>query len=300
MRKVPFVVAAGVLLFAPVTAHATTPPPGTAVEVGPAVMPVMPALPASAVPVNTVTVTMADYSFDLPAEVPAGPTRWVGVNAGAEEHHMTIVRFAEGQTLDGLFGDFLADPTATLNKYEFVPGPQAVAPGGVEAIDADLEPGSYVAVCVIPDAQGVPHAAKGMVKPFTVTGEAAAASTVSAVPAAPGIQLEEYKIVVPDSILPGVMRIENIGSIAHEAAIYRVKNGATFEQAKAVLLDPASAQGQLPYLPAGGVTAISPHKAAGLVLALQPGTYAFVCFLPITSKNTDHLHEGMIAEVRIG
>lgn len=290
MGKVSLLVAA-VLAIAPATAAATTPPTETE-------PPVTPSFPANAVAVNDVKVTLADFTIDVPAEVPAGPTRWIAANIGAEQHHMTIIRFTEGQTLSQLFTDFTTDATRALATYEFLPGPQAVAAGGVQAIDVDLQPGAYVSVCVIPGADGVPHAAKGMVKPFTVTGEASATSPA---PETPGIELTEYKISVPANLpASGIARIENIGSIAHEAAIYRINDGVTFEQAKAFFVNPAAATGPPPVTPSGGVTAISPGTKAGLVLDLTPGTYAFVCFLPITATNSDHVREGMIAEVTVG
>jgi hypothetical protein len=44
-----------------------------------------------------------------------------------------------------------------------------VSPGVPAWATLHLEPGSYVAVCFVPAADGTPHALKGMVTPFTVS-----------------------------------------------------------------------------------------------------------------------------------
>lgn len=47
-------------------------------------------------------------------------------------------------------------------------GVGAVSAGGQAWVTADLKPGTYVIVCLIPDAKGVPHAALGMLNKITV------------------------------------------------------------------------------------------------------------------------------------
>ncbi len=274
------------------TGTAATTPPGGSANPGTVVTD----LPASAATVNVVPVSLADYRIEVPAEIPAGPTRFVATNVGREEHHMTLVRLAEGQTFAALIADLVADPVVALGKYELVPGPQSVGPGGTQAIDVDLQPGAYVALCVIPDAAGVPHAAKGMITQFTVTGSPAAAT---AVPDGPAIHLEEYRFVADPGLTTGrVVRVENVGGASHEIAFYRVDDGATVDQVIAAMLNPAGAPALPRGTPSGGVTAMSPKHAAGLVLTLRPGAYVAVCFLP-TSDKSDHLHKGMLASVTV-
>jgi hypothetical protein len=49
-------------------------------------------------------------------------------------------------------------------------GIQAMGPGGTGWFSMDLTPGTYVALCFVPDDEtGQPHAAMGMVKFFNVT-----------------------------------------------------------------------------------------------------------------------------------
>ena len=69
-----------------------------------------PAAVASAAP-SAVTVIASDYSFDAPAEVPAGLTTFKLVNRGPSIHHVQLVKLNEGKTFD--------DFTAALKEQGF-------------------------------------------------------------------------------------------------------------------------------------------------------------------------------------
>ena len=44
-----------------------------------------------------------------------------------------------------------------------------MSPGNTVWAVLDLEPGDYIAICFVPDAEsGAPHAMLGMIAPFTV------------------------------------------------------------------------------------------------------------------------------------
>ena len=45
-------------------------------------------------------MTATDYSFDAPAEIPAGLTTFHLVNKGPSIYHVQLVKFGEGKTLD--------------------------------------------------------------------------------------------------------------------------------------------------------------------------------------------------------
>lgn len=239
-----------------------------------------------------VAVTLGDFTIDVPATVPAGPVRFTATNTGAEEHQMALVRLAEGETVDDVLAAVGADPVAAFEDLAFVGGPQGVAPGGTQAMEVDLPAGRYAALCFIPSPDGVPHVMKGMVTEL----EAVTAELPEPVAE---IALGEYQFVVPDDLpATGPVRVINNGAITHELAIYRVADGHTFDEAKGFFLDRASAEGPPPVTAAGGVTPIKPGTSVLVDLDLQPGTYVFICFLP-TADGSDHLHEGMVAEVQI-
>ncbi len=83
-----------------------------------------------------VTVTARDYSFEAPAEVPAGPTTFRLVNAGEQIHHVQRARLDKGKTMDDLFAAFKAGgpPPAWMHEVGGPTAPdtrggQATAPG---------------------------------------------------------------------------------------------------------------------------------------------------------------------------
>ena len=59
-------------------------------------------------------------------------------------------------------------------------GPAVAAPGQKASTFVPLESGTYAMVCNIPDAKGVPHVQKGMIKPLTVTDSEAASTDAPA------------------------------------------------------------------------------------------------------------------------
>lgn len=110
-----------------------------------------------------VDVTATDYAFALAPAPAAGRTSFVMTNEGAERHVMLLFRLAEGATMDqvlasegdeGIEGDELESDSA--------------APGEEAVLTTDLEPGEYGIVCYIPNREGTPHLALGMVTQFTV------------------------------------------------------------------------------------------------------------------------------------
>src|SRR5678809_578427 len=55
---------------------------------------------------NIVTVTATDFSFDAPAEIPAGLTTFRLVNRGPSLHHIQLIKLEEGKTVEDLLGAF--------------------------------------------------------------------------------------------------------------------------------------------------------------------------------------------------
>lgn len=123
----------------------------------------------AAAPEADVRLEMVDYHFDLPDTLPPGESLWAVANAGAEPHFALVFRLNEGKTAE--------DVTAWMTSFA---GPPPVDPGSGTILQTatagetfytpvTLTPGSYVAVCPLPNlASGTPHFADGMVDTFTV------------------------------------------------------------------------------------------------------------------------------------
>ena len=283
---------------APETAAPGTAAPGTAApDTTESATTDAPDTTTSALPApNEVDVALADYSITLPATLPAGPTRFTATNSGVDEHHMTLIRLSDEQQLGDVLTALSTDPAAGVERADLFAGPQAVAAGGQQSNTATLEPGDYVALCVIPGEDGIPHAAKGMLTQFTVTGDE---SEDEAAPRTPSITLKEFGFTVSDDFTGhGLVRVENAGTLPHELVIYRVAADSTYAEAEAFLREGGVVKADSPVIPSGGITAMSAGRSAGADLDLAPGKYVFVCFLPGTD-HMSHLQHGMMREVEV-
>jgi hypothetical protein len=121
-------------------------------------------------PVADATVTMRDFSYTLPDDIRTGAQTWKVVNEGPQLHEMHLMRLAEGKTLDDVIA-FTESPHGPP-PYEGAGGFQAIDPGKSGWMQLNLEPGTYVAICHVPDlanvASGKTHLELGMVQSFTV------------------------------------------------------------------------------------------------------------------------------------
>jgi len=251
--------------------------------------------PAPAAP-QTVTVVATDYHFDLPATLAAGPTTFTIVNHGREAHHLQLERLEQGHSL----ADFLA----ALKKGGPPPawavdvgGPNAADPGGRSLpATVELRPGTYAALCVIPGADGIPHAMKGMVQQFTVRGSPVQPASLAATHDT--ITLTDYAFELPRDLEAGthMVTVRNTGTQSHELVITQPAPGRS---AADVAQWAAHMQGPPPAHFLGGVTAIAPGQTNVLSLALTPGRYALLCFVPDAKDGKPHAAHGMMRDVEI-
>ncbi|MEJ7901370.1 MAG: hypothetical protein WKF63_05950, partial [Thermomicrobiales bacterium] len=254
-----------------------------------------------------VVIVGTEYAFDMPASVAGGWTRITLDNQGAMDHHAMLMRVNDGSTYEDLgaalqggdFGAIFAVATS-------LGGPMA-GPGGTASVIADLEPGQYMAICVIPDDQGVPHVALGMAANFEVTDAVEADAPV----ADARIELVEMMFHgAPAEIAagPAVWEVANIGAQLHEMFIAQLAPGFTFEQISAMLLAPpeATPEGGMdhaspeaammapPFTNIGGVAPMSPGYTNYVPLEFTPGEYFAICFVPDPESGAPHAALGMI------
>lgn len=250
---------------------------------------------AAATP-SVVTVTTGDFTFDAPAEIPSGFTTIRLVNTGSQLHHVQLVRLANGKTA--------ADLAAALKQsgpppswLSFVGGPNAPVPGGgISQAALTLEPGTYALLCLIPGPDGVPHFAKGMVRPLSVVESHGAAAPEPAPDVS--VVLNEYGFVPSVPITAGAhtFRVENHGVQVHEMLLVRMAPG----KHPADLLAWVDKQvGPPPAEPLGGLTGIAPGTHAFFSATFTPGTYAFFCFFPDAKDGAPHAVHGMMKEFTI-
>jgi hypothetical protein len=117
-------------------------------------------------------VTGIDFAFEgIPDSVDAGRAaiRFTNDTEHDEAHEMLVMKRAEG--VDETVTELFELPEEELFSKVM---PMAVAyadeAGGVNVALVDLEPGAYIAICMIPaESDGAPHAVHGMVDEFTVS-----------------------------------------------------------------------------------------------------------------------------------
>ena len=235
-----------------------------------------------------------DFAFSGPDQIEAGLVAVTLMNDGDEPHQANIARFKDGKTI----GDFAAalkqSPTAGLALVDFVGGPNTVNPGASQRVVMSLEAGDYVVLCFVPSADGVPHLAKGMIKPLTVV--ARASQDAQAEPKADAeATLKDFMVMLPATIKAGpqTWKVTNNGPEPHELGLLRLAAGKTLDDVNAFMRQPA---GPPPFAEAGGIGALAPGKSGWFDVDLQPGNYIALCFIPSAAhQGTPHFALGMQA-----
>ena len=137
---------------------------------------------AGAEPPTGATITMFEYGFTLDGALTVGPQVLKIANVGAQPHFTILVRpngpVTKEQVMALLEAEMAGTPTADAAAAAGVSNPDewtivgyagTLSMGATEWITADLEAGTYVLACFVPDIEsGMPHAYLGMVDVVTV------------------------------------------------------------------------------------------------------------------------------------
>jgi uncharacterized cupredoxin-like copper-binding protein len=239
------------------------------------------------------------------SSVKAGPVEVALTNKGKQEHQATLIKLHAGVDLGAIAAASASDPTgaSVFKLFDPAGGPNAVEPGATVTSTQVLSAGSYLMLCFIPDpADNTPHAAKGMVQPFTVT-ENPDIEDLSSVKLADDetgrAGLTEFAFDVPDTVEgKATVQVENTGTQAHEMAIYKLADGKTIDDMKTFFSGPPT--GPPPFTSAGGVSALAPGTEITVDVDLKPGSYALICFLPDSSgSGKAHFELGMLKQVKV-
>lgn len=258
--------------------------------------------PSASAASGTLAITGKEFAFDLPSTVEAGVTTISLNNTGAESHQAQLFKIADGSTLSDVIVALNGDPTGAAALALATPsgGPTGVAPGTTGSASVNLDPGQYAFICFFPGADGIPHFAKGMIAPLTVTGTAASGT----LPAGDAkLTLKDFSFDLKElSAGKHTVSVTNNGPQAHEAGIVKLNDGVTVESAiKALSAPPAPSAppSPPPWTDTGGMAAIAPNTTATFDVDLPAGNYAFVCFVPDATTGKPHVQLGMIGALTI-
>ena len=250
-----------------------------------------------------VTMIATEYAFEMDATTEGGFIRLVMDNQGMEDHHAILFRINDDATMDDFQEALMSGDLGSILGVSSAYGGPNVGPGGTSSIIAFLEPGMYMAVCVIPDADGIPHVAHGMVAPLEVTE---VASDHEAPETTGEISLIDMDFVgLPESVDAGdhVWEVTNDGAQLHEIAVLKLSDGLTVDDVLGLLTgEPTEAIAALqgpPFVSIGGTAPKSQFAVNYLEITLEPGTHVAICFIPDIETGMPHFLMGMIAQFEV-
>lgn len=249
------------------------------------------AMAGSALP--EATFIARDGSFEGPESIPGGWVRLNLENEGPEYYHLQLVKLDPGRTvteLEAALSESLIPPQwATMQG-----GPNAVDPGQSTSAVVYLETGDYALIDTVPDRQGVPHVANGMIRALTVTN----ATHLAEEPTADvTLDLVDFSFVLAQPFTTGqqTIRVNNNGHHVHEVWLTKLGEGKGVNDLLMALAPGAPAEDWV-YNGLGGLTWIEPDKHGYFDVELEPGHYALICFVPDHATGKMHVMLGMVHE----
>jgi hypothetical protein len=243
---------------------------------------------------HTATVTATEFAFAGPDTIQAGWTTFHLVNDGTMFHHLDIARVDSGKTM--------ADVEAALKSKGPPPkwlvdvgGPNAPDPKAQANATLNLQPGSYLMLCYVDMPDGVPHMAKGMVRPFTVVASAVPSTEPTADVT---IALADYSFTTTGAMKAGhhTIKVQNTGPQEHEVELIRLAPGKTLKDVGAWM---AKMDGPPPASGIGGIAGMAVGGTNYFDVDLTAGTYAFLCFVPDAKDGKPHLDHGMMKDFKV-
>lgn len=242
-------------------------------------------------------VTAFNFAYQSPDTIPAGLTRLRMKNNGPDLHHVTVVKLADGHTVQDLLARIKAKEYAP-SWATYVGGPEPGPVGEETSAIVDLAPGDYAILCFISGKDHIQHLAKGMVRALTVVPSTGAHKDAPEVRADARMVLGDYTFEITPTITPGrrTIRVENHAKQPHHADLVRIVDGKTMADVNAWM---GNQEGPAPFVPMGGITPIAPGQVNYFTADFVPGNYILVCFFPDANDGKPHIRHGMVREFKV-
>lgn len=257
----------------------------------------------SALP-REVTIVGLDYAFQIPTELPSGPTTFRFDNKGKVRHELNIALLKPGAKIDDLIA-LRKQGKSTLSLIDGPVGVLFASPGGRSSVGlaTDLIAGrEYAVICIFRDTARAPrHFEMGM---YSVIRVAPATSAVkpAGVPTLTITGLD-YAFRAPATIEPGRrwLAFENQGKVAHEVAISLLKKGVTVDSVLKVEKAGGDIDDMFESAEFGLLHSQPGRNALGrLDVDFLPGReYSIVCFFQDSAKAPPHLALGMVGSLKV-
>ena len=261
-------------------------------------------------PVQELEIDATEYTFDISPD-PSGGLKpgWTLLNfhnVGVEAHQVMFARLKDGVDMSELAAAGANDSSGSgaIEFVDMVGGVSYIGPDQDTTALVNLTEGTVMAMCYVPDANGVAHALMGMTTLLNVS-----APSDDAVPSEPEpsgeevvgtIELTEDGYQVPDDLRAGWYHIENNDSALHELSLLRLGGSIDDDQVGVLVEDLAGNETPQVELEAvGGMGAISAGFDGYLSLDLAPGDYLAVDFMPDPGEPRPHLLDGYYARFTV-
>jgi len=248
--------------------------------------------PADAQPA-LLLVRAQDFAFFAPDSVPAGLTVIQMLNKGPSTHHVQLFRVPDSLVPAAVIADL--PPQEPLPSYLIpVGGPEGAADHSLPVRTILwLYPGSYLLLCRFAAGDRL-HYSLGMARALTVIGSGP--TTARALPPVRDtITLHDYNFGMRDSVPAGAdtFLVVNRGPHEHHVAVARVLPGRSLEDVlREMTTDDAPPAAEV----LGGTAGLGVGEANLLPIALTPGRYVLLCFVPDPVSGRAHVALGMIRE----
>ena len=247
---------------------------------------------ATPAPPTALTLVTHEFSYEMPASVPAGLVRLTLQNHGRDVHEGVIVRFTDPRGNAAAYVDSVRADVDFPAFATDLGGPGLTASGDSTTVWLELTPGRYAVVCWKGD-----HLRRGMAHDLEVTTATGAESKPPV--ASAEISLRDYTFLLSTPLRAGrqVLYVRNDGSEAHEADIFRLSDSTSVGDYIAWLK--SGEAGPPPVDPVGGLGDLAPGRELWLSIDLAPGRYFLLCQVPAAADGQPHYQHGMVLEFTV-
>jgi hypothetical protein len=255
----------------------------------------------------TATATGDKVAFEVPAGIRPGATEITLVNNLKEPSEFQLAQFDEGHTADEFLKMLSQEGAPTPAWVHALGGVGATQPGQQGKIIVDLKAGKYdwFSTNSSEEENATPQFMRGGKGSLEVAGDPTGAvlpstpATIQAVETSPTQYGWEVK-----GLKAGTNQVtfSNVGAQLHHIIIGKLKDGATFDQAKTFFTSESGPTGPPPFDETSFDNTAVIERGANEVetLELQSGTYVFACFITDREGGPPHaIKANMIQEVKV-
>lgn len=259
-------------------------------------------------PVQQLEINASEYTFKISPDpsggLKAGWTLLKFHNVGVEPHQVMFARLKDGVDMSKLAAAGANDSSgaAAIEFVDMIGGVSYIGPGQDTTAMVKLPAGTVMAMCYVPDANGVAHALMGMTTVLSVSAPAdVAESTALGVEKVHGtIELSNDGYQIPNDLGAGWYHVKNSDSALHELSLLRLGRSVTKDQTASLVKDLAgNTTPKMKVEAVGGMGALSAGFDGYLHLDLADGHYLAVDFMPDPGVPRPHMVDGYYSRFSI-